>query len=141
SLESKLQARLSSLGSTLYTLTWKRWITPSDVSRFRLRTSVRRTAEIETSGWVSPTSRDWKDTPGMVAQRDGKDRADQLPRQAYLARWATPTKSDTTGAETLSAKMARGAGGFMLRDSRILLAGWPTCTATDAAKRGNVSPR
>jgi hypothetical protein len=40
----------------------------------------------------------------MVAQRDGKDRNDQLPRQAYLA-------------------------------------GWPTCTATDAIKQGNVAPR
>lgn len=26
----------------------------------------------------------------MVAQRDGKDRVDQLPRQAYLAGWPTP---------------------------------------------------
>ena len=40
----------------------------------------------------------------MVAQRDGKDRTDQLPRQAYLA-------------------------------------GWPTCTATDAIKQGSISPR
>lgn len=35
------------------------------------------------AGWVTPTSRDWKDTQGMTAQRDGKDRLDQLPRQAY----------------------------------------------------------
>lgn len=35
------------------------------------------------TGWVTPTSRDWKDTSGMAAQRDGKDRLDQLPRQAY----------------------------------------------------------
>ena len=34
-------------------------------------------------GWVTPTSRDWKDSSGMTAQRDGKDRLDQLPRQAY----------------------------------------------------------
>ena len=35
------------------------------------------------AGWVTPTSRDWKDSAGMTAQRDGKDRLDQLPRQAY----------------------------------------------------------
>nr|DAF10836.1 MAG TPA: hypothetical protein [Caudoviricetes sp.] len=35
------------------------------------------------AGWVTPTSRDWKDTSGMVAQREGKERLDQLPRQAY----------------------------------------------------------
>ena len=36
------------------------------------------------TGWVTPTSRDWKDTSGMTAQREGKNRVDQLPRQAYL---------------------------------------------------------
>lgn len=146
SLESRLQARLSSLGSTLYTLTWKPWVTPSGVCRSRLRGSARRTSETDSSGWptaratdgekgsrslagceaemlrkgrlddlpstaqwnlsgwATPAARDWKDTPGMVALRDGKERIDQLPRQAYLA-------------------------------------GWPTPTATDALKMGNVSPR
>ena len=37
------------------------------------------------AGWVTPTTRDWKDTSGMIAQRDGKERLDQLPRQAYTA--------------------------------------------------------
>lgn len=96
SLESRLQARLSILGSTLYTLTWKPWVTPSGQSRFRLRASVRRTSEIAFTGWVTPTTRDWKDTPGMVAQRDGADRVDQLPRQAYLAGWPTALASDAT---------------------------------------------
>lgn len=126
SLASKLQARLSTLGSTLYTLTWKPWVTASGQSRSRLRASVRRTSETELTGWptpttsdstgggqakramgatrhgsnlndfvllagwVTPTTRDHKDTPGMTAQRDGKDRIDQLPRQAYLAGWPTP---------------------------------------------------
>ncbi len=97
SLESRLQARLSSLGSTLYKLTWKPWVTPSGVSRFRLRASVLRISETACSGWVTPTTRDWKDTPGMVAQRDGADRLDQLPRQAYLAGWATPTANQPGG--------------------------------------------
>ncbi len=35
------------------------------------------------TSWVTPTSRDWKDSAGMTAQRDGKERLDQLPRQAY----------------------------------------------------------
>lgn len=102
-LESRLQAKTQMLGSTLYKLTWKPWVTPSGRSRSRLRASVLRTSEIEPigpqllSGWITPTSRDHKDTPGMVAQRDGKDRIDQLPRQAYLAGWPTPTTSDASG--------------------------------------------
>ena len=90
SLESRLRENLSTLGSTLYTLTWKPWVTPLGPYRFRLRASVRRTSETGCSGWVTPTTRDHKDTPGMTAQRDGKDRQDQLPRQAYLAGWPTP---------------------------------------------------
>lgn len=126
SLESRLRAKTQTLGSTLYTLTWKPWVTPSGVSRFRLRASVRRTSGTERTGWptpmagtpaqngnnatgnndssrktaevvswhltgwVTPTTRDWKDTPGMTAQRDGAERLDQLPRQAYLAGWPTP---------------------------------------------------
>lgn len=35
------------------------------------------------TGWVTPTSRDWKDSSGMTALRGGKERLDQLPRQAY----------------------------------------------------------
>ena len=120
SLENKLRAKLSSLGSTLYTLTWKPWHTPSGPLRSRLRGSARPTSEIaligwptpttnaknhppserglqtlagvavHLAGWVTPTTRDHKDTPGMTAQRDGKDRVDQLPRQAYLSGWPTP---------------------------------------------------
>ncbi len=78
-LESRLRANLQGLGSTLYTLTWKPWVTPSGVSRFRLRASVRRTSETERTGqqyleidgtwfpvemfapWPTPTTRDWKD--------------------------------------------------------------------------------
>ena len=89
-LESRLRARTQGLGSTLYKLTWKPWVTPSGQSRFRLRASALRTSEIAFTGWVTPTTRDRKDTPGMVAQRDGADRVDQLPRQAYLAGWPTP---------------------------------------------------
>lgn len=98
SLENKLQARLQGLGSTLYKLTWKRWDTPSRVSRFRLRPSVLRTSVTERTGWVSPSARDWKDTPGMktVAKNpDGsvRNRVDQLPRQAAMAGPARLTAS------------------------------------------------
>ena len=46
--------------------------------------SSRRTVEL--AGWVSPSARDWKDTPGIEQTKmpSGRIRADQLPRQAYL---------------------------------------------------------
>ena len=175
SLESKLRARLSSLGSTLYTLTWKPWVTPSGPSRSRLRASVRRISATDSTGWptpkvtdtngpgnstnrqggmalhtcaqlvgwTTPTTRDHKDTPGMVAQRNGKDRIDQLPRQAYLAGWNTP---DSTMMQAKSKPPVIGNRKptdpqISLADQAFHLAGWPTCTATDAIKGGSVSPR
>lgn len=60
SLENRLQVRLSNLGSTLYTLTWKPWVTPSGVYRSRLRASVRRISVTDSTGWPTPMA----GTPG-----------------------------------------------------------------------------
>ena len=96
SLASRLQARTASLGSTLYRLTWKDRVTPAGQSIPALRASARRTSDSDCTGWVTPSARDWKDTPGMATERpDGRSRLDQLPRQAALAGWPTPSASDT----------------------------------------------
>ena len=58
SLESRLRARTQTLGSTLYKLTWKPWVTGSGLSRFRLRASVLRTSATGSTGWPTPTSTD-----------------------------------------------------------------------------------
>lgn len=123
SLESRLRARLSNLGSTLYTLTWKPWVTPSGPSRFRLRASVRRTSETDSSGWPTPKVTD-TNGPGNSTNRqggmalhtcsqlagwhtpvvrdhrnsagDGSNPRD-LPRQTTLCGWATPTANQPGG--------------------------------------------
>jgi hypothetical protein len=47
------------------------------------------------AGWVTPSSRDWKDSPGMMITRaDGRARLDQFPRQAQLTSWPTPCGQD-----------------------------------------------
>ena len=123
-LESRLQARLSMLGSTLYKLTWKPWVTPSGASRSRLRASVPRTSGIEIIGWATASARDWKDGGKDLPPRaDGSLRTDQLPRQAVLCGWPTPNARDhKDGAapsvvnSTRTDKMAHAAQ----------MAGWPT---------------
>ena len=127
SLESRLQARTQTLGSTLYAMTWKPWVTPSGRSRSRLRASVRRTSETDCTGLVTPAARDWKDTPGMVAQRDGKDRNDQLPRQAYLAGWPTTTATDASRG----VKDARPWDTGKPLGQIVALAGWPSPTKSN----------
>lgn len=125
-LASRLQAQLSGLGSTLYSLTWKPWVTPAGRTLVRQRGSVRRTCETDRSGWVTPTTRDHKDTPGMVALRDGKERNDQLPRQAYLCGWPTPM----AGTPAQNGNNAAGNTDSS-RKTVAVLTGWPTPTARD----------
>ena len=55
SLVNKLRARAQTLGSTLYKLTWKRWVTPSGRSRFRLRASALPKSGTDFTGWPTPT--------------------------------------------------------------------------------------
>jgi len=71
SLVSRLQVNLRNLGSTLYTLTWKPWTTPSGVSRSRLRASVRRTSETGCIGWPTPAASDekWRYSTVQAAER------------------------------------------------------------------------
>lgn len=123
-LESRFRARMQTHGSTLYTLTWKAWVTPSDVSRSRLRASVRRTSETETTGWPTPTTRDWKDG----GEQKNVPLNALLGRVAWLAGWPTPMARDHFPAhseEYVAAKMAQGHGMANLND-RAQLAGWGT---------------
>lgn len=106
SLESRLRRRTDLLGSTLYKTTWRARTTPSGRSISALRASVHRTSangstsaptilDLPCAGWITATTRDWKDTPGMALVRpDGRSRIDQLPRQAALAGWPTATTQD-----------------------------------------------
>ena len=47
------------------------------------------------AAWVTPTTRDWKDTGGDIKPRaDGSARFNQLPRQANLVGWPTARSAD-----------------------------------------------
>lgn len=63
------------------------WPTPTTESAMREKRYAQGGMPLSMAAaltsWVTPTSRDWKDSAGMTAQRDGKERLDQLPRQAY----------------------------------------------------------
>ncbi len=56
---------------------------------------------IEFGSWATPTSRDWKDTRGMTAERtDGNARVDQLPRQVYACLDGSGLFTPPTAKET-----------------------------------------
>jgi len=84
-------------------------------------------------GWTTTTTRDWKDSGADIAPRSdtGKERFDQLPRQANLAGWPTPREAD-------GEKNVRTAEGSLREIERkgsvqdlaqgAAMTGWPTPT-------------
>ncbi len=135
SLESRLRAQLSSLGSTLYTLTWKRWTTPSGVSRFRLRASAPRTSGTGRTGWPTPTTRDHKDG----AECANVPLNALLGRVAWLAGWPTPTVGNAMGSQSFeglssTGKTLDGRKVAVSLNHVVQFSGWPTPTAALADK-------
>ena len=98
SLVSRLQARLESLGSTLYRLTWKQRTTPAGQSHFRLAASVRRTNDSVCTGWLTPNRRDANSEKPEAAEREmNRKHAGGMPNltvQVHLTTWPTPTTRD-----------------------------------------------
>jgi hypothetical protein len=133
SLVNRLQMRSESVGSTIYKTGSKPAATPAGRPFLQLQASAPRTSGkgciLEGSGWVTPTTRDWKDSGADIRPRaDGKQRFDQLPRQANLAVWPTPTASKTSPQtrEDFTPNLA----------ARAMLTGWPTPQASDGTGGG-----
>jgi hypothetical protein len=90
SLVSKLQAKTSTLGSTLFKLTWKAWVLPSGRSLSRLRASVPRTSATERTSWPTPRANDG--TGDKIPP--GREGGLALKQAVQLAGWPTPTVAD-----------------------------------------------
>lgn len=136
SLENRLRARTQTLGSTLYVLTWKPWITPSGRSRFRLRALVPRTSATGSTGWPTPTTRDWKDG----AECANVPTNALLGRVAWLAGWPTPTARDYFPPHTpeyIAVKRAQGHGMANLNDLAQLANGPARLTASGQMLTGS----
>jgi len=132
SLESRLQVKTSSLGSTLYKMTWKAWDTGSGRSRSRLRASVLRISATGSTGWPTPSCSN--DRAGneqsalSMTRTDGSKVQQRLQDFALLAGWPTPTAA-------LADKGVRTFEGGLMEAMRnhgpdlaaaSCLAGWPT---------------
>ena len=96
---------------------------------------------LDVTAWVTPSARDWKDSGADIKPReDGKERFDQLPRQANLAGWPSPTVGNATGSQSMANMSATGrredgSKGTVSLPGVTKLAGWPTPKSTDG--KGN----
>lgn len=96
------------------------------------------TAMAVLSGWATPTTRDWKDSPGMVTTRpDGKSRLDQLGRQAFgIVPSLSNAPTESTGGSllpTLNPAFSRWLMGFPPE--------WDVCAPMETRSSRRSQPR
>lgn len=149
-LANKLRARTASLGSTLYTLTWKARVTPSGRSIYALRASARRTSDNACSGWPTPAAQEAGGTEAQFLARKEKARENGASLGVSLtslslmamraAGWPTPTKGNGDGGHvmgpetTATGRRPDGTKAQVTLPGVAALSGWPTTRASDGEK-------
>ena len=108
-LASRWQARTASLGSTLYTMTWKERVTPSRRSISQLAAWAPRTADNASTSSPSP-----EEAPASASVSPLSSGAP--------AGWATPLVSNANGARKMDGK--RGVG--LNTEATLAAEPWPT---------------
>lgn len=129
-LANSLRAVEQTHGSTLYKMIWRKWVTPSGLSRFRLRVSARHTKESVLTGWPTPTC-------NINPQPETRRGLQTLAGAARLVGWPTPTTIDNNqvrgeGAAILNPHRGTTLGGAVrmlltggqLTDSGVILSGF-----------------
>lgn len=143
SLANRLAATTASLGSTLYSLTWIKRVTPAGHSIPALRASGRPTSGSDFTGWATPTVAERERSPEIIAKLAQK-RLEECGQttvplycieQAQLASWATPSArdhKDATDPATRNCTEERERHDQLPR--QVHMAGWPTPVANDDNK-------
>lgn len=129
SLANRLAQATASLGSTLYSLTWIKRVTPAGRSIPALRASARRTSDSVFIGWATPVAANG----GKESPRPNTPKP-QLPWQASQAAWPTPTQQDQASSGSMNyAKTATHNPGVTLTDAARLTDSGATPNGSTAA--------
>ena len=126
---NKLRRRTDLVGSTLYSLTWKKRVTPSGRSIHALRAVGRRTSAKGSD--LLPTIYDlpqvgWNTARATDGSNGGPNQAGgALPADAALAGWTTSLANSTTGPGS------EGRDGGLNIQTAVQLASWTTPSARD----------
>ena len=107
SLASRLRARLPMGGSTLFSMTWREWITPAGRHVSRLAASARSISGNGSTSWPTPDAGAHNLTDSTWEVRRAQSKAKHQNGNGFgltlgqAATWATPTSRDhKDGSET-----------------------------------------
>lgn len=138
-LESRLRQQLESIGSTLYSLTWRKKVTPAGRQYCQRAASVLRTKETDFSlvraRWPTPTTRDHKD--GKECQNVPTNSL--LGREVWKAGWPTPRARDnhTEGQGQHSPSLPRLVERVSPPEPIRIMASGQVLTGSDAGMEGS----
>ena len=138
-LGNKLKAQLSTVGLTLFNLTWKEKDTVLGLRVSLLRASVRRISDTDCTSWRSPQRSDGEG--GVMEIRPGTAGKYKLRDEAHLASWPTTSTRDHKGGYR-GGRMRDGKISTDTLDVTAQLASGPTPTGSTAktAKPAQLNP-
>lgn len=142
-LVSRLKRRLGTAGSTLFNLTWKESVTPSQRPVSLLRASARRISDSACGSWPTPITNDaLGSTHCYEPKKPDGSRAEylKLPGAAALAGWVTTTTRDWKDSGADIKPRANGTERFDQLPRQANLAGWTTPSASDGERGGTMTP-
>jgi hypothetical protein len=131
SLASKLKRRLSTIGSTLFKLTWKDWATPQGRSVSLLRASALRTAEADCGSWPTPDAAGANTSDTTWESRRAQIKAKGINGNGFgltlgMASWATPTTRDHKDGACQEQLENGTIPVNALLGRQVLMSEWPT---------------
>jgi hypothetical protein len=138
SLARMLRQRLDGAGSTLFSATWKRKVTPRGRPYWEHTASARRTSGSDCGSWQSPMARTNRKSARAMARSvnngrrsgGGQSSSPGLEQQAEMASWPTTRATDSKAAhERANTRMGQTLIG-------AALASWPTPMAGTPAQKG-----
>jgi len=141
SLARMLTRRFDGAGSTLFSLTWKRKVTPRGRLYYQRQVSVLRTSETDCGSWPTPLAQHANGEPEAFLDRKRKAVArgssmgiclTDLQMVAKLTHWPSPRANDN-----VQTNLENGSFGASLpRDAGMIVSGSPAATE----KRGQLNP-
>jgi hypothetical protein len=150
SLANKLKRQLDGVGSTLFTLTWKRKATPLGRPYYQLAASARRTSDNDCGSWATPVGQQANGTPEAFLERKRKSVAktgrsmgivlSDLQMQAQLASWPTPTLHDAERGGQEKRAMGETRHGSNLQDFALTTGPTSSGSPAQTESKGQLNP-